>query len=147
VPGSHLLTYNQTNKEIIAQRTIVAVNFWTRLRGLMFTANLPVGTALWLKPCNGIHMFFMRYPLDIIFLDNNLTVVHIIENLQPWRLSPIIKKATSVLELPAGSITGKVNLGDRFSLSDRGRAKETFLLPCETGDGSLFSETGDGSLF
>jgi uncharacterized membrane protein (UPF0127 family) len=116
VSGSHLLTYNQTTQEIIARRTIAAHSFLTRLRGLMFTASLPPDTALWLKPCNGVHMFFMRYPLDIIFLDNNLTVVHIIENLQPWRVSPIIKKATSVLELPAGSITGKVNPGDRFSI-------------------------------
>jgi len=71
------------------------------------------GSGLIIVPCNSIHMFFMRFPLDIIFIDKSDTVVFLIENIKPWRFSRIVRKAHSVIELPAGIIhESRTEIGD-----------------------------------
>ena len=82
----------------------VADTHWTRFWGLQFTRSLPEGDGLWIKPCRQVHMFWMRYPIDVVFLDDEAQVVALAPQLRPWRISPLVKPATSVIELPAGSI-------------------------------------------
>lgn len=77
---------------------------WTRLRGLIGTASLADGEGLWIRPCRQVHMFWMRYPIDVVFLDDAGRVVGLVERLQPGRISPKFARAASVLELPAGTI-------------------------------------------
>lgn len=114
MPQNKLTLYNLTRDTVLARQVKIADRFFSRLRGLMFRPPLPPGEALWLRPCKGVHMFFMRFPLDVVFVDRNLQVVHLVENLQPWRVSPIVREADSALELPAGSIQGKVSVGDKL---------------------------------
>lgn len=76
---------------------------WTRLRGLLGTRGLPAGHGLWIRPCRQVHMFWMRYAIDVVFIDDDLRVCHVEAALQPWRVSPKIAAATSVIELPAGA--------------------------------------------
>lgn len=88
----------------VAERLRVADTHWTRLRGLLGTAALAPGDGLWIRPCRQVHMFGMRYPIDVVFLDDGRRVVELVSDLRPWRVSPLVRSATSVLELPAGAI-------------------------------------------
>jgi uncharacterized membrane protein (UPF0127 family) len=63
-----------------------------------------------------IHTFFMKFPIDAIFLNHKFRVVRIIENMKPWRLSPWVFSADSVLELKGGILCGTVKLGDTLEL-------------------------------
>ena len=89
---------------VVASRLRVADTHWTRLRGLLGTTTLPDGDGLWIRPCRQVHMFGMRYAIDVVFLDDTRRVVGLTAALVPWRVSPLVKTATSVIELPAGTI-------------------------------------------
>ena len=104
---------NENNSEILADEIIVADNFFTRLKGLMFRKSLEEKLAMLIYPCNSVHTFFMKFPLDIVFLSKEYEVLHIIENMMPRKISPYIRKTKSVLELPAGVIKNtKTKKGD-----------------------------------
>lgn len=79
-----------------------AHGFTGRVVGLMGRRGLPAGEALWLDPCNAIHTFFMRFPLDIVYLDNQNQVVRVAINIGPWRMSFGGRNAASVIEMQAG---------------------------------------------
>jgi uncharacterized membrane protein (UPF0127 family) len=70
----------------------------------MGTQSLERGHGLWLKPCNQVHMFFMKYALDLVFIDQDHRIVRLVEALPPGKISPKVKEAESVLELPVGTI-------------------------------------------
>ena len=89
---------------VVADRLRSADTHWTRLRGLLGTSGLAPGDGLWIRPCRQVHMFGMRYPIDVVFLDDGLDVVHTIPALAPWAVSPRVDGATSVIELPAGTL-------------------------------------------
>lgn len=89
---------------MLAARLAVADTHWTRLRGLLGTRALPAGDGLWIRPCRQVHMFGMSYPIDVVFLDASNNVVAVTEDLRPWQISPLVKTAASVIELPAGTI-------------------------------------------
>jgi len=95
---------NTRNNKIIGTNIILGNNIFLRFIGLIGKKELKDGEGLLLIPCNSIHMMFMKIPLDIIFLDKEDKIIHIIENIKPWRISPIIFKAKSVLELPINSV-------------------------------------------
>ncbi|MGE5418113.1 MAG: DUF192 domain-containing protein [Acidobacteriota bacterium] len=79
----------------------IADSFWKRFRGWM--GRVPeADEALLITPCSSIHTFFMRVPMDAVFLDSNGKVLRVIVEMKPWRCSPWIKGAQSVLELSAG---------------------------------------------
>jgi uncharacterized protein len=83
----------------------LADTFFTRLKGLMFRKDQLVEEGLWIFPCNSIHMCFMKFSIDAVFLTKEGRIVKMVENLQPWRFVKPIKDAYSVIELPAGTIT------------------------------------------
>lgn len=90
--------------------TIIKANtFRKRLLGLMFRKKPLEKEGLWIYPCNSIHMCFMQFPIDVVFLDRNNQIVKTIQNLKPWRFVAPIKNAYSVIELPIGTIE-KFNL-------------------------------------
>ena len=105
-------------------RVQVADNFLQRLRGLMLRspASLPLGTGLLIAPCNSIHMMFMRFAIDVVYLAEDYTVVKTVKNVRPWLgISACFKKGTwAVLELPIGSIEHYgVAVGKRFMQNDK----------------------------
>lgn len=103
--------------EVVIARLERADSAWSRLRGLLGRAGLDRDQALWIDPCTSIHMFFMRFPLDVVFLDADHQVVRVHEDVRPWRLARGGKFARSVLELPTGTIAHfNVRVGDRFVL-------------------------------
>ena len=114
---------NETRGTVLATDIEHARSFWARFMGLMGRADLQPGHALWL-PGNGIHMFFMRFPIDAVFLsrpgpDGSRRVLSVHRAVRPWvGLVPLVRGAESVLELPVGAIdaTGTVP-GDTVRLA------------------------------
>jgi len=84
---------------------IVVESFFERLFGLMLRPKLERGQGLLIPGCNSIHTMWMKYPIDVIFLDKQIRIVEMIDCLKPFKFSKIIKKSDSVLELPGKSIT------------------------------------------
>lgn len=104
--------FNITSQKEISSQAMKADTFMARLFGLIPRESLGAEEGLWLEPCNSIHMCFMRFPIDAVFMDKNLKVIKILENFKPWRFSPFISGARGVLELPAGRCAGRISLGD-----------------------------------
>jgi uncharacterized membrane protein (UPF0127 family) len=98
-------------EKILSNNILVADDPVSRVIGLMFKKS-PKGDGLLLEPCNSIHTFFMRYSLDVIFLNKSNVVVKIIRDLKPWRMTFIYFKARKTLELPAGKLPSDIKEGD-----------------------------------
>lgn len=98
-------------------RIIYADSIWKRFKGLLFYKKPITNVGLLITPCNSIHMFFMRFPIDVVFLDESNIAVKIVEQIKPWRVIPPVSDAHSALELPAGTID-KMNIrqGDTIIL-------------------------------
>ena len=88
---------------VLVERLQVPRSSLGRAVGLMLRRELPAGEGMWITPCNGIHMFLMRFPIDAVFLDRQRCVVRVCRGLRPWRVVPWVRGAHSVLELPAGA--------------------------------------------
>jgi uncharacterized membrane protein (UPF0127 family) len=95
---------NLDTGKIIAAKTYTAYRFFQRLRGLMFTSELGSGCALHIKPCRSIHTFFMRYPIDVLYVNEHCIVIGKDENMPPGQIGKHYPDAESVIELPAGTI-------------------------------------------
>lgn len=108
---------HKTKKINLGLRIIPANNFWLRIKGLLFHKEPVVEEGLLITPCNSIHMFFMRFPIDVIFLNQSNTVVKIVPNVKPWTFIAPVRAAHSTLELPSGTIN-KSNIceGDTINL-------------------------------
>jgi hypothetical protein len=78
------------------------------------------GQGLWIVPSRGVHTFAMRFPIDVIYLDKGKIVIHAEENLKPWRVAPVRLRATSVLELPASTLSAtRTAVGDEIEIDLR----------------------------
>ena len=92
--------------------------------GLMFRASLPDGYGLLLRPCSSIHMFFMRFPLDVVFVDGDGRVVRILDSIRPWRASFPVRGAKAAIELGAGAARrAGVSPGDVLTLSSNSSSR------------------------
>jgi hypothetical protein len=114
---------NQTRQTVLAATLAVADTHWTRLRGLLGLRadDFRNGSCLWIVPCHGVHTLGMGFPIDVVYLDGGMTVVHVEQNLRPWRVAPVRMQATSVLELPSHTVreTG-TGVGDRIEMTYEG---------------------------
>jgi uncharacterized protein len=104
--GKSGYAFNQTRQSFLATEVRVANTHFQRLMGLMGTprGSLHTGCALWIQPCHGVHTMFMRYPIDVVYLDRDFRVVKLEENVRPWRVTPVIVESATVLELPAHTV-------------------------------------------
>jgi uncharacterized protein len=110
--------HERTGK-VMAEDLERATSLFALTAGLMFRRTLEPGRGLWLNPCNGIHMMFMRFPIDAVFLDSRERVRKVYRNLPRWwGVVWFVWGAHSVLELPAGS-TKDIDLdrGDQVVIS------------------------------
>jgi len=100
-----LQVINEREQSVVATQVRVAAGFWQRFRGLMLTAEPAEGEGLLLSPCNSIHMMFMLYPIDAVFLDAGHKIRALYQKLSPWfGLSSWHRDVSSVLELKSGTI-------------------------------------------
>lgn len=88
----------------LARTLGVAETFLARARGLLGRDNLPQGEGLLIRPCRGVHTFFMKFPIDVLFLDGGNRVVATVKNLKPHRITRMVGPARSVIELPSGTL-------------------------------------------
>jgi uncharacterized protein len=103
------LLHNVTRDVTIAGDVVVADNHWKRLRGLI-GRQLHAGQAMVFRPSQGIHTFFMGYPIDVLYLDSDGRVLHALNAIRPYRFGPIDIRTRCIVELPAGTLqqTGTV---------------------------------------
>jgi uncharacterized protein len=117
--SSQRQAFNRTRETYLATALAVADGHWTRLRGLLGLSadDFRNGSGLWIVPCHGVHTLGMGFPIDVIYLDEGLKVVHVEQNLRPWRVAPVRMQATSVIELPSHTVreTG-TGVGDRIEI-------------------------------
>jgi hypothetical protein len=102
MPGNNLIMLRSTTGDSIRCR--VSDTFWSRFLGLMGKPGLPEGEGLLIRSCNSIHMFFMRFSIDVLFLDRDYTIVKLIRNLKPGSVVGSVPGAWQVLELAAGTV-------------------------------------------
>lgn len=106
--------------EVIASHLVRADRMLARMRGLLWRKELNPNEGLWITPCNSIHMFFMRFSIDAIFVDEHLQIVRVCENLATWRMARGGKYAHSVLELRAGKAAFfNLRVGDRLEITEK----------------------------
>jgi uncharacterized membrane protein (UPF0127 family) len=97
----------------------VADSVFSRMKGLIGKSNLNENHGLLIKPCKQVHTFFMKFPIDCIFLNGVGEVVYIIEGLTPWEISKYIPIAEEILETPHGTVsTYSISIGDRLTFKD-----------------------------
>ena len=97
-------TPKRKNKEIISDPVIKAQSFLDKLFGLTIRRKLNKKEGFLLYNCNSIHTFWMRYSIDVIFLDKDGEVLAIFNGLKPFRVTPFIKNASHALEMMSGSV-------------------------------------------
>ena len=103
---------------VVCPSCVVADTALSRLRGLLGRRGLPSGEGLLLRPSPSIHTFFMRFPIDVVFLDRELRVLRVADAVKPWR-AVACRGARAVLELAAGEASARgIAVGERLSLRD-----------------------------
>jgi uncharacterized membrane protein (UPF0127 family) len=110
------LIVNLTRGGIVCDHAMIADRPLRRMRGLLGRDSLPAGEGLLLQPAPSVHTAFMRFPIDVIFLDRDLQVVKVVEELRPWR-GASARRARSALELAAGAASASgIQSGDRLAV-------------------------------
>lgn len=95
---------NRSQGVALGDRVLLADNRWSRLKGLLGRPPLEEGEGLLIAPSRGVHMFGMRYPLDVVLADAGRQVVACFPSLRPWTTTGIHSEARYALELPPGTI-------------------------------------------
>ena len=114
---------NGARQTILASDLEVAETGWQRMRGLIgrSSRDFSKGKGLWIPSCEGIHTFGMAFAIDVAYLDSHYRVVHMYQNLRPFRVGKVKWSTKSVLELPAGTLDESfTKVGDflKFHTSD-----------------------------
>lgn len=108
---------NESSGTIIASQVRIADSFLSRMTGLLNRASIAEGEALIITQCRSIHMFFMRFAIDAVFVDKKGVVVGLVERIKPFRMSRIFYRAKYVIELAEGVIAAKkIAIGDRVEI-------------------------------
>lgn len=103
---------------ILLGRCTYSAGFLFRMVGLLRHKGLDHDEGIWLKPCKQIHMFGMRFAIDVIFLDQENKVVHICDSIEPWKVSRYVRRARSAIECQAGLVRQHgLKLGQQLTLT------------------------------
>jgi uncharacterized protein len=115
-----IIVRNQTRGTVVAQAADMADTSEKRRTGLLKHSGLEPGEGLWIVPCESVHTFFMKFPIDLVYLDKALKVKKVRSAVPAWRLSACLS-AHSILELPAGTIEQtKTAVGDTLVVEKAG---------------------------
>lgn len=110
-----LALFHPASNTVLAHQLAMADHFFSRFAGLMLRRHLSHNSGLLIKPCQQIHTHFMRFAIDVIFVNQDHRVLHIEREMQPWRISKFYKQAAYVVELNAG-ITKNVGIGELIQI-------------------------------
>jgi uncharacterized protein len=104
---------------VLCERCEIPETAFGRMRGLLGRDGLEQGTGMLIDRAGSVHMFFMRFPIDVVFLDRNRRVVRTVRGLRPWRVAGA-RKAVAALELPVGAVDAAgLEEGDVLVLEDK----------------------------
>ncbi len=107
---------NRTRQTVLVEHGTVAATPWSRMIGLLGRSSLEPGAGLLLRGEQAIHMFGMRFAIDVLYLDKDGRVLRAIPALAPWRLGPYLRQARDVLELPVGTLAATLTCeGDELA--------------------------------
>jgi uncharacterized protein len=99
---------------VVCEQGVVAASSWSRSKGLLGRSGLGEQEGLWIQPTSSIHMWFMRFPIDVIWAAEDGRVIKLVEHIKPWRMS-FCRGAKVALELPVGAIARSgVQVGDHL---------------------------------
>jgi uncharacterized protein len=113
---SFVRVVNESRQKVLGGRIRVAHTLGSRMRGFILSTPPAAGEGLFLAPCRGVHTYWMRFPLDVLFLDEHGGVIAAHAGLAPGRRTPIYRTARFALELPEGAIQSTdTAVGDRLS--------------------------------
>jgi uncharacterized protein len=108
---------------VVCERCCIASHPFARMRGLLGRRNLPQEEGILIRPASSVHTWFMQFPIDVVFLDRDLSVVRIVPRLQPWRTAGRWR-AAAVLELAAGESARRgIAVGDRLHVDATAAAR------------------------
>jgi uncharacterized membrane protein (UPF0127 family) len=146
VRAGEVMLRREDDGRVVCERCVIADTLPRRLRGLLGVGGLPPGEGIVLRPGWSIHTAFMRFPIDVVYVDADQVVVKVVPNLRPWRASTC-RGARDVVELAAGECarTG-LRAGDRVTWAARpvnGRAPAPTPPAAESAEGG--PDTGDGA--
>lgn len=107
---------NQTRNVPLITRGRVADTFWLRLRGLLGASSLERDEGLILVGEKSIHTLFMKFPIDVVYVDKYFKVIRIDTNMIPYRLGPFVPRSVYVLEMPVDTVASTVTqVGDQLA--------------------------------
>ena len=110
---------NETRGTVVALDVEQARGITARLKGLLGRSSLEEGHALVIEPCTSIHTFFMKFAIDVLFLNGGGLVVRALGDLRPFRATRVYPSAALVVELPAGAVSRtSTREGDRLVFED-----------------------------
>jgi len=119
VDAAGLQLVNGRTGTVVAREIEFAADSRSRNRGLLGRSGMAAGSVMIIAPCNAIHTFFMRFTIDVIFVDRRGRVLKLFRSVRPWRVR-VALRGFAVLELSEGSI-GRLGIapGDRLSIAKR----------------------------
>jgi len=110
---------NTRTHKTLSENVIKAESFSERSIGLMGKKDFDLSKTLWIKSCNWIHTFFVKFPIDVIYVDQNLVVKRVDYNISPWRLPLPSLKAKSVFEFKSQNLLSHdLKIGDQLNVVD-----------------------------
>lgn len=111
---------NLTRNTVLAEEAEMADTFFARLIGLLNRSYMKKGEALILTPSNSIHSFFMRFAIDVIFLDKSGKVIEALPSFRPFRISPVYFNCRTTIELPENTLNpSHTQPGDLIQIIDK----------------------------
>ena len=111
--------FNQTRNVPLLSQARVADTFWLRLRGLLGVSSLPKEEGLILKGEKSIHTFFMRFAIDVVYVNKSYQVIRADANMIPYRVGPFVAQSVYVLEMPVGTIAHTATeVGDQLKFEE-----------------------------
>lgn len=126
---SEFVRLTREDGRVVCEQLLVAARPLRRMRGLLGRAGLPQGEGILLRPAGSIHTFFMRFAIDVVFLDSSLRVLRVAPSLKPWRVAGC-RGARAALELGAGqAVAAALAPGDRLRLDARDHPSGRFPKP------------------
>lgn len=116
-PAAPIRIVNLSRNTELASRAEVAETSAARSKGLLGRTEFPPGSGIWIVPCESVHTFFMKFPIDLVYIDRKRRVKKVRSSVRPWRLSACLS-ARSIIELPAGTILlTQTATGDQLEFS------------------------------
>ena len=115
-----LLLRNARTNETLADDLQAAFDSAARRKGLLGRTSFPSGSALFIAPCNSIHTFFMRFPIDVLFVTKDGRIAKVRRSVAPWRMTASLR-AYATIELPDGALGSlDTKVGDQLVLVSSG---------------------------